>query len=609
MFRINYANLDKKQVEGALAKASPPSGAAAFCTRLAGKTLKIILDKLPVEGPVLEYEFTSDTKLILKENGGAAVTCDYGAYTIRDVTLFSHMIPGTKRGYNVIINWGTYVVTAFEMWFIDYEGTVLDTANKLIDMREVNELGAFINREVQRQYYFGYLDEPGKTPPDNRDKLTLRMENAMIQWKEDRGKSWLTTYATQMFSTFVELDTPDGGDVLVFASDILQISDEMFIHCIGEVEFSGRLSVEVIDLWNTSKIGVTMGIDENDDFEHTLYKGKGNYRGRLCAFYDFNDKGDQYPDMVGRMLDFSVKGARATYRPSIMTKKVTPEMLSEASKYPKVFSREEQMQNIMASSSSIKDSGYCTGKDITFHGDSGYCVKLRFTTDKELEYCINGTQVWTAAKYRAAEIDEDLISLGFYETGSNPPAAHIFVLDFKNGCATCIAAKIGTKYDLHDVEPIYHFGLIEMEGLTPTRVFRHGFTCDLLGHAYTQSWSEAQTSIHIYNSPRSYSWTITNDSGPGTPAQRAGGFVWSSPCDFIKIRENVYILVWIEQKWEGLMGYVCRNFKTMRDSGYSFGLYHDGSTVYFEKMESRARTAGRVDLSGVYPLSNYNVLA
>ena len=609
MFRLNYANLSKKQVEDILAKAPTPSGASAFCARLAGITLKIILDKLPVEGPVLEYEFISETKLKLSENGGPAVACDYGAYSLKDITLFSHMVSGTKRGYNVIVNWATSVVTAFEMWFIDYEGTPVDTTDKLLDLGEARKLGAFINREVQRQYYFGYAEEPGKTPPEHRDRLSQRMENAVIHWDEDRGKKRLTTYATSMFSTFVELDTPDGGDVLTFASDLLQISDEMFIHCFGEVEFSGRLSVEVLDMSGISKIGATMGIDENDVFEHVLYKGQGRYLGRYSSFFDFNDKGDQYPEMVKRMLDFSVKGTRATYRPSIMTKKVTAEMLNEASKKPVILSREEDMKNIMASSNSMKDSDYCAGKLITFLGDDGYTVELRFKTSKELDYRIGDAAEWSSARYSASEIDDDLISLGFYITGSNPPAVLICVMDFKNGCATCIAAKMGTKYDFHDVEPVYHFGIIKMDDLAPTRIFRHGFTTDLLGCAYTQSWSDAQTSIHLYNAPHSYSWTITNDSAPGTPGHRAGGFVWSSPCDFIKIRDHVYILNWVEQKWEGLMGYVCRNFKTMRDSGFSFGFFHDGSAVYFEKMGSVSRTAGRVDLSGIYPLSNFHVMA
>ena len=53
----------------------------------------------------------------------------------------------------------------------------------------------------------------------------------------------------------VELDTPDGGGVLTFAADTLQMNESMYIHFFGEIEFSGRLSVDVLDLFSMKKIG------------------------------------------------------------------------------------------------------------------------------------------------------------------------------------------------------------------------------------------------------------------------------------------------------------------------------------------------------------------
>ncbi|NLT40886.1 MAG: hypothetical protein GXX89_10580, partial [Clostridiales bacterium] len=49
MYRLNYTNLSKKQIEDILAKGAAPKCAAAFCSCLTGKTMKIVLDKLPVE--------------------------------------------------------------------------------------------------------------------------------------------------------------------------------------------------------------------------------------------------------------------------------------------------------------------------------------------------------------------------------------------------------------------------------------------------------------------------------------------------------------------------------------------------------------------------------
>ena len=606
MYRLNYTNLNKKQVEDILEKRTAPTCASEKCTRLAGKRMTIVLDKQPAEGPKLEYTFQTDTKLTVKENGTAAIECDYAALTIKDVTLFSHMVPGTKKGYNVIVNWKTNVVTAVEMWFIDYEGQRIDTTTTFYEVGKTGRLEPFDNREVQRQFYFGYFEEPGKTPTDKRDKLTLRLENNMIEWREDRGKRRLTTYTSNTYTTMVELDTPDGGDVLTFASDIFQISDSMYIYGFGEVEYSGRLSTEVIDLFSMKKIGVTMGIDENDSFEHTLYKGKGRHLGRYSAFFDFNDRGDQYSDFTKSRVDFSIKGIRPTYRPSIMTKKPTLEGIAEAAKKPLIFDKERAKERIMASSNVMEDSDLCVGKDITFRGDDGFVVEMRFKAINELEYRLEGDRDWKTEVYSSMELDEEFVILGFYRSGSNPPANYIFALDFKNGCATCISSIMGSKYDMHDPVPSYHFGVFEMEGMTPMRVFRHGFTDELLGRAFTQTYSDNMSSIHIYNAPHSYSWTIINSGEPGTPAFRAGGAVWSSPCEYLKFRDSVYAMVWVEQKWSGHMDTLFRNIRTGRDGGFAYGLSYDATTIYMDKMGAISRSAGYVDLSGVYSLKNYN---
>jgi len=347
-----------------------------------------------------------------------------------------------------------------------------------------------------------------------------------------------------------------------------------------------------------------MGIDECDAFEHTLYKGEGRYLGRYPVFYDFRDKGDQHSGFVKNRIDFTVKGARATYRPSIMTKKVTSGEVAEASKAPLVFAPEREGTGMAVNV--MDDTGYCAGKALTFRGDDGFVVEMRFKTISELEYRLGGGSEWHAERYRAVELDEDLIVLGLYRTGSSPAAGYVFALDFKNGCATCIALKIGSEHDLHDVDPDYHFGVIEMEGLTPYRIFRHGFTDELLGRAFGWHYSATLNSIHIYNAPHSYSWTIIGNGETGAPGNGAGSFVWSSPCEYIKLRDEVYIMAFVEQKWDGVTDVFCMNLRIMRDIGFEFGLTHDGKKVQFDKVGSIGRSAGHIDLSGVYPLRSYN---
>lgn len=602
MFRINYSDLNKEQVESIIGLKPAPGSLSGLCGCLAGKELKIVTDKKPVEGPTLEYSFSSDTGLTLVENGAPAVECAYGALSLKNITLFSHMIPGTKRGYNVIVNWDTAVVTVFEMWFIDYQGKKIDTTKECLDVFSSNRIDPYVNREVQRQCYTGYFERNGCEPPTARDRLSLRLENKMLYWIDDRRNEQIVTYTSNVFSTMVELNKPDGEDVLTFPSDILQISDNLFIYSRGEVEYSGRLIVEVIDLFTMKKIGVTMGIDENDKFEYLLYKACGRMLCQYSTFYDFNDRGDRLPEGISNRIDYSVKGARATYRTSILSRQINEDELRELAKNVTVFANGSG--NIMISDNHMAESRQLAGKCLTLRYDDGTVLEYEFLSDRELRYRRQGDSEWLKEEYRANQLDEDLVFMGHYVSGSYPPNSIILALDFSNGCTTCIDAKVYGKYDLHDVIPTYRFGVIETEGLSSPRMLRHCFTRELLGRSFTWTYSDGISSQHIYNAPEYYSWTIFTNGQPGSPANRAGGFVWSSPCTYIKLRDDVYIVTWVEEKWAGTMGCVAMNLRLMHDCGFNLHIEHDGSSIGFDQMGALAREAGRCDLSGYFTLKH-----
>ncbi len=602
MFRINYSELGKNQVESIIGPKPAPGSIGGLCGCLAGTKIRIVTDKKPVEGPVLEYSFSSETELTLVENGTQAVECPYGALSMKNITLFSHMIPGTKRGYNVIVNRDTAVVTVFEMWFIDYEGKKIDNYKECLGVFESNQIAPYVNREVQRQYYFGYFEKDGEEPPASRDRLSLRLENKMVYWRDDRRDEQIVTYTSNVFSTLVEINKPDGEDVLTLPSDILQISDNLFIYSRGEVEYSGRLIVEVIDLFTMQKIGVTMGIDEKDKLEYLLYKACGKMLCQYATFYDFNDRGDRFPQAISNRIDFSVKGARATYRTSILSKHINEDELKDLARNATAFTRGGG--NIMISDDHMAESRQLAGKSLTLRYDDGKVLEYSFLSDGELQYRAQGDIEWRKEEYRANQLDEDLVFMGHYVTGSYPPCCVMLALDFSNGCTTCIDAKLYGKYDLHDVIPTYRFGVIETKGLISPRTLRHCFTRELLGRSFTWTYSDGISSQHIYNAPESYSWTIFTNGEQGSPANRAGGFVWSSPCTYIKLRDDVYIMTWVEEKWAGTMGCIAMNLRLMHDCGFNLHVAHDGSSVGFDQMGALAREAGRCDLSEYFTLKH-----
>ena len=71
MHRIAYTKLTKDQISAKLKDVAKrgPECASPLAKDFAGQSMKIVTD----DGPSLAYEFSSDTKLSVAENGGNAI--------------------------------------------------------------------------------------------------------------------------------------------------------------------------------------------------------------------------------------------------------------------------------------------------------------------------------------------------------------------------------------------------------------------------------------------------------------------------------------------------------------------------------------------------------
>ncbi len=601
MYRTNITNLSLTQVQSLLSDISPIV-AKGESEDLTDCSFELVLDDQPIPAPKLKYCFTGKDTVLYSENGSEAVSCKCAALSIRDVVLFTHAVPGQMKAYVVILNKTSGIVTVFELWCIDYEGT--DYRDSGMAIYDCANLDPFINREVQRQIYQGYFVQGTDGAPEGRHETSMRLDNKMIAWCDDLGRKDLVTYTTSLFTTIVELNTPDGGDVLTVPSDAFKISDALFIHAHCGVEYTGREFVEVIDLLTNKKIGVVYGINEKDEAEFIAYRGAGRLVGQYATFFDFNEKGKEQSPGVTKNLIMTKKGARATYRTSILSHKLNEELLKEYSKTTRIFESltNPEARQMMSSSEILPESSLCVGKEMTLKFDDGASWNYQFKDVHTLCYKKPCEDEWHEELYRPFLLDDNLVCLSHYCHGVYPPTAHFLFLDFDYGLATCIEASVNGKYDLRDVVPIYHFGVMETEGVVINRLKRHGFTKELLGRSFTWTYSDEMTSQHIYNAPHSYSWTIFNNTGAGTPRNRAGGFVWSSPCEYIKLRDDVYIMNWVEERWEGVMGCAAMNLRLMHDCGFSFGVSIDGTSIHLDILGALARNAGYADLDGIYDL-------
>ncbi len=165
MHRIAYTKLSERQIADKLSTvaASGPTSVSPLSDVFAGKSIRIVTDK----GPALAYTFGRNNRLSMAENGGGAVEAGYGALTLGNVAFFSHMIPGTQRGYAVVIDQDKNLATVFELWFSGYED----------------------NREVQREIYYGYVEQagPGSAESPPCDDEPRRGQGFLLEAGHRRG--------------------------------------------------------------------------------------------------------------------------------------------------------------------------------------------------------------------------------------------------------------------------------------------------------------------------------------------------------------------------------------------------------------------------------------
>ena len=191
MHRFKYTNLTKSQIGEKLnAAESGPVSASAFTGELSGKSLKMITDN----GPVFEYNFRDAKNLSLKVDGDS-YSGSYGALSLKNMILFSHLIIPEQKGYNVFIDRETNLVTIIEVWFSSGK------KERAMNGTEVS----IDDREVQRHIYYGYIEKSGQTAPEERHHLTNRIEGKGMYWKQDTGIETIELYASVVSTNFVEL--------------------------------------------------------------------------------------------------------------------------------------------------------------------------------------------------------------------------------------------------------------------------------------------------------------------------------------------------------------------------------------------------------------------
>lgn len=566
MFFYEYSALSKEDISSKLGQ-HPAPRTTSPAADLGGKAMKIVLDN----GPSLDYEFECKSNLTLSEGGEPAVECPYAALVIRDTILVSHMIPGTMRGYNLIIDVKTRLATVFEVWFCGYRD----------------------NREVQREIYFGYVDCcSGEGDPQKRHTFTNRVEGKGFYWKDDTGTEILNFYPSVIYSTFVELSDPRGGITISAPSDYVKLSDILYAYSRVECEYSGTFVLEVVDLFSVKNVGVRLGFDEHDELDYRMYTAEGEITGTIASFESMTDYGTKVPEVMSSHGEtVKSKGARPVYRPRHLYPSMTAdEVKKKLSEEIKPFSGE----SIMPGANKMELSDYLVGKQFTLRYDNGGPV-WEYAVDSIdlLRWRKEGESEWHTEKYEAFEPADKLILFCHLHSCSDNARCPTIAIDFSNGLTTCIDARIGSYRSDWEVGHRAIFGVVEAEGINAPLVRRHEITKDLVGKAYTWTYSDMMSSIHVYSSPESYSWTIFLPNG-------SGGMMWSSPCIYVKLREDAYMMSWVEETCNGSQGTFVFNPRIMHDAGYFFGISPE--RLNLTSFGACARNAGCYDIAKYFEI-------
>ena len=560
MHRIAYTKLTEAQITAKLAAAPNPKSASPLSDVFVGKSLRIVTD----QGPTLSYRFATNNRLNVAEGDGRAVEAEYGALTLDHVALFTHLVPGTQRGYHVVVDQESGLATVFEVWFSGFTD----------------------NREVQREIYFGYVAETGKAVPESRHALTNRIEGKGFYWRQDTGVETLDLYPSTFYSNFVEL-TRSGGELGFCApSDYVKINDELYVYSRVECEFSGVQTLYVLDANRAEQVGVRLGFDASDALEYYVFAGRGEWVGQLAQFERFGDVAATPMPAPANGAPLA-KGARRVYRPMRSGWTMTKDEVTALTE-KNVFGPPSPMAG---NKGPVSD--FLVGKELTLRFDNGVAVNYRFEEIQALRWRREGDSAWHEERYESWESAPGVVMFGHLVTGAANHDCYKVVADFDHGLATCIHGTIGSQYIANEAQAETWFGVIEMEGVTPPKYRRHHFTDELVGRAVTWNYSPGLTSMHLYTTPHSLSWIIFGESG-------AGGMEWSGPASYVKIRDELYLAYWLEEACNGTLGTIVVNLRTMHDCGIGYHCGRDG--LRLSAMGAHARHAGRFDIAKYYRL-------
>ncbi len=210
-----------------------------------------------------------------------------------------------------------------------------------------------------------------------------------------------------------------------------------------------------------------------------------------------------------------------------------------------------------------EDSDDLTGKVLTFRGDAGVFV-FNFKEINKVGFK-DGEKDEVDCYAQVKTMDGEVYLVNFLVPGYEWAKQITLIADMKSGCGTIVDAHFGTENSNIDVARDFYFGRFDGDFAGGEL---HGFTNELIGTAIEWDYGpQIRMKIrHMYTSNLFYTY------GAAAPN---GAWMATNPANYVKIRDDIFLFTFIEERQAGLQGLFLIDLKNLHDVGCFFGVSKD----------------------------------
>ncbi len=212
-----------------------------------------------------------------------------------------------------------------------------------------------------------------------------------------------------------------------------------------------------------------------------------------------------------------------------------------------------------------EDSEALCGKTLVFRGE-GHVFRFAFGALHEMRFSEDGGEekaCWCNVK----TMDGEIFLVNQLIPGYACSRQVTLIADMQSGNATVCDAHVGTEHSNIDVGREFIFG--KLDGEFPQSAPMHGFTDELVGTAI--DWDYGRIVIkHMYVSNLYYTYSH--------PSKNYGAWMATNPADYVKLRDNVFLFSFVEERQHGLQALFVIDLNRYHDIGCFYGVSADHMT-------------------------------